>query len=580
MSATDEICYWIICFVPQGKEIPRLFGFAEFISSLALMVIVFTLTDARYRFRIAVAPTSLYRLTYGLIAFIGIATLITEVWIAEAWPVPRTYFSRAIWQATLGALFLCVFMTWAWYAFIRPPIFGKRNAARFATALYWLIVRGSDDELPAIADELGRSAHSLVEISPEVPEHNSNQPHPQSARDASSYAYEVLLLIANRKFCRHIATSAPETAIALFSEAAEQKKYRLPLGKFAVNISSEALTQKDSILYHEGDRFASDLLGAIRPFSRALYGNFELVEGLASFNQSPLDIDYRDQAKWDSTTWEKYCSVTLLVLKSYLDDSRQPHSYAIHRAFSDIQGALSGLHRATGAGDEFFHTDDYKRFKVVVEFAIEACNLISDCKQQPWLDALRLRADQYGRTIYDQIARLMFEVVFMASTVKSPVWTAWSVQHNDVWSSFMETSENSLAWKIVRFKLRRLIYNEVLRMPNYKGARIVGLCLNVMGLVDHKNTYGRSYRPLAIAVRTWAQKNYRELHQKYPPVAEAILVGSLRYDQKENRLAKTYLADFSGNEPEQYLALDGEASGQSTTVPRRSKAQGRNRTQR
>ena len=188
MKAADEICYWIICLVPQGKEIPRLFGFAEFIASLALMVIVFTLTDARYRFRIAIAPSSLYRLTYGLIAFIGIATLITEVWIAESWSVPKSYLSKAMWQAMLGALFLCVFMTWVWYAFIRPPSFGKRNAARFATALYWLIVRGSDDELPAIADELRRSARSLIAISPEVPPRDSEQPHPQLARDSSSYA--------------------------------------------------------------------------------------------------------------------------------------------------------------------------------------------------------------------------------------------------------------------------------------------------------------------------------------------------------------------------------------------------------
>ncbi|CAN7593653.1 hypothetical protein LJR175_004410 [Variovorax sp. LjRoot175] len=126
--SSPEVCYLAFCFVPLGKETPRLFGFAEFISSLALMVIVFTITDIRYRFRVAIAPSRLYRLTFGLMAFIGLATLLTEVWLAEGWWVPRSSLTRSGWQAALGALFLGTFMTWVWYAFIRPPVFGRRNA--------------------------------------------------------------------------------------------------------------------------------------------------------------------------------------------------------------------------------------------------------------------------------------------------------------------------------------------------------------------------------------------------------------------------------------------------------------------
>jgi hypothetical protein len=41
------------------------------------------------------------------------------------------------------------------------------------------------------------------------------------------------------------------------------------------------------------------------------------------------------------------------------------------------------------------------------------------------------------------------------------------------------------AGKVVKFKVRRLLYDEVARMnefANFQGAKIIGFCLNVMGL--------------------------------------------------------------------------------------------------
>jgi hypothetical protein len=125
--ATDplhrEVCFESLCLVPAAKsDASRIF--AEFISSLALLVIVYTLVDVRYRFRIAVAPLPLYRLTFSTIAVIGVESLLTEVWTADQLWLPETaWLTRSIWQATFGALFLGVFMAWMWYAFIRPPVF-------------------------------------------------------------------------------------------------------------------------------------------------------------------------------------------------------------------------------------------------------------------------------------------------------------------------------------------------------------------------------------------------------------------------------------------------------------------------
>ena len=63
------------------------FGFAEFISALALLVIVYTISDIRYKFRIHIAPLPLFTITYISIAGIGIGTLLLDVWSASQWPV-------------------------------------------------------------------------------------------------------------------------------------------------------------------------------------------------------------------------------------------------------------------------------------------------------------------------------------------------------------------------------------------------------------------------------------------------------------------------------------------------------------
>jgi len=60
-----------------------IFGFSEFISALALLVIVYTVTDIRYKFRISVAPIPLLKITYYSTVAIGVTALLSDVWFAK-----------------------------------------------------------------------------------------------------------------------------------------------------------------------------------------------------------------------------------------------------------------------------------------------------------------------------------------------------------------------------------------------------------------------------------------------------------------------------------------------------------------
>ena len=58
-EVSSDYCYQFLCFVPLDANAPKFFGFSEFLSALALIVLAWTTTDVRYRFRVMAAPLPL-----------------------------------------------------------------------------------------------------------------------------------------------------------------------------------------------------------------------------------------------------------------------------------------------------------------------------------------------------------------------------------------------------------------------------------------------------------------------------------------------------------------------------------------
>lgn len=563
MTCEQEL--WIFCFVtPQSNLDSSFFGFSNFISALALLIIVYTVIDIRYRFRVAVAPFPLFRLTYQVIAFVGFGTLLIDIWIAEQWPVLEPAFSQSIWRGIFGASFLTLVLAWIHYAFIKPPIFGVKNYRIFAQILYENILKGSEDKLPVIADELGRSAESIVKISKQKPPRllsdEKEEEQKEYKSNASDFAHDILLLIGNRKFCRQIVSSSPATAINFFEAIRKHEKYRLPIGQFAENISTEAILNKDSLLYHEDEGYRSGLIGYLKPFSQSIYGNLRLIEELGGSVHSPLDISYNVASSLDASQLQVYCRVFLITLEKYFKQGDlSQHSSTLYRALSTIEDSCRDVYKLDNVTD-YFDTDIYKRLRVVVAFAGDAIDLIN--KQADLYRApLRVKDEHWHGDFYDHIAKLMFELISSASSVTAPFHTHWGIQHNTIWTGCFNIFKHNKAWKIIEFKLRRLLYDEILGLtdlPNFKSANILGFCLNVMGLkLRNKKVHGSESHALHKVVISWTRKNYLKLRSIQPEVAQSCLLGSISFeeDDKGSRLVKTYIKGLNREAPKEYLEL-------------------------
>jgi hypothetical protein len=370
--------FGFLSFVSLDANAPKFFGFPEFLAGLALMALVWTIADVRYRFRVSTAPIPLQAITFYIVAMVGVFTLVTDLWRAEQWLVPQgNILTPAIWQALLGGLFLMTFLTWAWIAFIRPPIYGKSNAERYYQTLYRIIFKGVPSELAVIADELTFSAKSLVQyatakdkykISHEIGQNEVTK----NLSKVQTYADSILLLIADKKFCRTIVEASPITVLAIFHEIGNTKKYDIHVETFSKNIVNEALTNRDSFLFHEVQIYDSGLIGYHKPLSQAMFGNYRMVETIKTL----LDLDIVGHRMWDSTQWKAYSRVVLLTLRDYVETcSISEHSYVLYRAMSNIEHAVSDLYKYSGRGDSALDDDVRDRLMVVVKFIQDAVEI-------------------------------------------------------------------------------------------------------------------------------------------------------------------------------------------------------------
>jgi hypothetical protein len=53
-----------MCLVIPSEQSGGIFGFAEFVTAFALLILIYTMSEAQYRFRVATAPLPLWRITY------------------------------------------------------------------------------------------------------------------------------------------------------------------------------------------------------------------------------------------------------------------------------------------------------------------------------------------------------------------------------------------------------------------------------------------------------------------------------------------------------------------------------------
>lgn len=562
MAATpDTVCYGAVCFVRIWQDEQKFFGFGEYLAAVAVIALAWTTADFRYKFRVATAPMPLERITFGVVTLVGLLTLLTDLWRARGWYVPAGHLmTPAGWQAFLGAVFFGNFIAWVWFAFVRPARYGRMNDERFAATVYRVLLKGSSTEVPEVADELVRSIPALIANSWTNRDEKPKDLQELRGRERTrQYAYEILLMLGNRKFCRHVVQSSPITAMALFEEMRRQKRYQPALSSFARNFTTEVISNKDSFAYHESSVYEGGLFGHVKPLTTSIYGNCDAVAATRSL----FDVDFDTRRSWNSEQWKAYGKLVITTLHDCVKRrGAGAHLPEIDRAIGMFEGIGSGIHVLNGAND--WKSDELSKLQVAADFAHSCIEALTPLKGEGY-QWLRIPDGRFSRDIYDVIAGLIFELILAASAVSGPRDLCWWIQHNIVWYKFFNRpSDEQCASKVVLFKLRRLLFDELKTMdtfPNFKGTRILSLMLNVLTFDERGKMY-RSEYPLRRAVLSWTRKNFARIwNEGNPELGKSMLVDSITYDEDAHTLVYTRPARLSRDGTETLLQVEPYTKG-------------------
>lgn len=565
-------CLGPLCFVPAPETpLARVFGFPELLSALALFVVVYTVSDTRYKLRVNLAPQWLFRATFWIVSVIAICALLTDVWVAQRWWLIRTaHLETPFWQGILGGLFLLVFLTWMYFAFIKPAKFTERNSDHFANVVVGYVSSGNEAQLIAVASELYASADSLVTLCPTYDEvKTSNETYSSTGRatisEGRQRAWDLMLLMANPRLCRQIVSFVPQTAWAFLDAATDQSKYDFPLGPMVQAITAEAISNKESLLHHENKPFHTDLIGRLKMWSERLYGNYDLIQGLAERGGSPLQLQYDSNRRWDDEHWSAYCRTVILTMRGFLKSGKFENAYIIYQGFSEIEHAFSSLRELSNIEKDVHKNVEHKKLRVVVDFIDDAIELLAETKVKPW--ERRTTEKSRGQSsreidIFDRVAELICDVCIATSRVEGSDDKIWAIHFLTVWHHIFASTKDSPARRVVLRRARRRLYDtvkEIETRPHYVNAPLLGFLLNVIGLEPPKKKSDAVVMARPLLAMT--KRSYRSLREKYPEVAQSVLMGNLHYDGKTNRLFRTYARGLRGEAPRVFLDLDPPKAG-------------------
>lgn len=561
---TEECIHNIfgLCWQPADRaEHASVFGFAEFLTIVAIFSVAYNISDHRYKFRIGIAPIPLLTLLFHVTIWSAATLVAISIWFDYSFLIPSFLNDPRIFEVAVAIVLLTVLLLWLRFAYLKPPLFSRQNGLRFAQQCFQAISGGNPQELAAAAFEIGRSARELVKIARQKQRTRDvdNGGFVTKPTELAALANDVLALAGDKRFCRHVAKQVPWVAEEIFREAGQDYLGEIQVIQFSRNISSELLADPDAAIHHEDEWYSSGLIGHIKPMSVSIFGNSKLVEELADRGGSPLNPSWQQRRKWTAASWETYNRLVLL----FLDDRFKKRNNvsvttALHQIFGIYEHACLDSYRINDMPDNYYEAIEFQKIRKVVDFINGVISLLEKyeirAEKKPTLrDGRVVRQD-----IFDELADIAFNLISASASVDTAEFRSWEVQHNSVWSPLMRDYRDSEVRAIFRARLQRLLWKEICdmeRFPNLRGAKVIMVCLNIMGFkMDHDVHKPKEIRALKRSVITWVRKNYSKLREEHPKVAEACLGGSLTYDPVGKIFIKTYSSRL-GKSPDQECLL-------------------------
>lgn len=533
------------------------FGFPEFITLLAVLLVVLSASDYQTKYRFSLMRFNVKKWTLIVSAASGTILLLFDIAESFTWKVPSLIANADVWRAVIAGMSLVFVVYLIYSAVIRVPKFSISLAERFLDIHHRIVMRGDKDELRVVADNLGYFILDVIRL--------SNQTSVRNGQDkrASELANTFLYLLENDRLSAVVARTRPDLVCLVFKNVRASDAALTYLAGFCNGAAWALIEDETSALHQECNSNNTGLLGYFGEVGKAVFGQVDLVEKLGRGAFSPLDLPYLSARNLNEKQHRAYMHGAKIYVKALFESSQsvyrnicQTDSYVLNRLLDFAHGTwLSHLD-----GEENPYQDiAFTCFRARVMFI----KFIIDELVRQGIQATQLRGSTrpHSPDIYDKLACCIVELIPRTADVRHPSMTAWVVQHNTFWSIIFRRHDEKLkpVLRQLGFKVRRLIYDEIKRsdLPDFEVAGLIAFCLNVFGLklVSRQSAANEPFYALQKMVLVWAEKHFADLYKERQALAEACLTGGISYDQSKNCLVKTFSATLGAPPKTEELKL-------------------------
>lgn len=538
-----------------------------FLGLLAFSVAVFTLSGPKFQIRQSTAILPFRPLFFWVLIIAGAITFGLQALALLDFQFPEQFNPSLINLIVAGILAILI-VYWMKICFIGPPRFTRLTARRYFDQTFSYVANGSRDELLALARELFREIPEIIKRCPKYERFPLPGKTRQKPSETEKYAHNLLLLLSDTRFCDVVVDELPAFPAHVVQQMIRLRRYDVPAHLIVRRMVIAFLSKPKSALFVENEWLGQGYIGESKPITNAIFYNWHKVEQFEGGVESPLDLDYPYAASWDTETWRVYFGMARAyaqgLAKSKSGSASARGVYHViettKRAYEQI-GRLEKYESLHDPHNPYWHANEANRF------INDLVKIFSEADDYVYFD--RGSDYDYGDDLASKLAKLTCEALYHASEVNTVEFRMWDVQHNLVWTMLeRHPGKDTEIQRMARRKLRRMIWDEVKRMddfPNYKGARYIRFCLNVLGFyeqsVHRKDPLGRDAWPLTKCISAWIARRYSELVESHPPIAEFMLPANITYDKKKNRLIRTKLDEMTGREKTKSFALKPPASG-------------------
>lgn len=525
-------CLATLCFEPLNPQGPKIFGFAEYIAALALIVVAWTIGEKRYTFNLRTARWPVRGISFLVVTIVGVLTLATDVWRASAWPVPSgPLVTPIVWQACLGVSFLGVFVAWLWTAFLSPPVFNRQNGRKFVDVSYHFILIGDVSDLRHLAEALGRSAGNIIKLTHSFETASERTKHRYTA------AVEMLEVLTDENFAAAAVTAAPATLYRMFEDLRLFRAAAPRAAPFARKVLAAAVREPQSFLHKESnDHFAGPAARG-QAVTRCLYADIELLDAM------PFAFSSMDAHEWKKNEWHAFLRAALVAFSSYAKREIPTRSQTVIDIFRTIESGTHNLRRLNGAVWSRAVDDEVEITRAILKFIHDASESLA---KGP------VAISEWSESDFNpivELARVANMIIFDAAHVVEPDQTNWWIQQNVVWSGIFDhhTQDNELVMREVAEYVVRMLWIQIRELeysPGFVGGRLLGLCMNIAWVhgatrPKKQSNYGPEDKLLWL-VHRWATKRFDWLYKYDSRVARSGFSELMSYLPSRNALRRRW----------------------------------------